>query len=309
MSDTKSSVLARKISATGPKPDAFPNLPRFASAIAKAAEATISELLGAEFKAQANGRILPLRDYLADKPDPGFYYWGTDDQNAPTVLFDIAPVFAGAVTARLLGGDLDLSADGAKASALDFGMAESLVDILMPALRALTTKLAPGVPASAFAAKRGVRVKKQVLKEREAMSVYSITVNLSTDGADAPGALTLSFPAVFLEAAGLMRRARSGPALVKKSEAWADLLRQNILKTEIELPVVLDRVMTNVGELSRLQVGQIIDLHPSALHNLDISATTDAGPVSVARGRLGSYHAYKAVKLTTPIDRDFLRGL
>lgn len=309
MSDTKSSVLARKISATGPKADAFPGLAKLAGAVAKAAETTIGELLDAEFKAQAKGRILPLRDYFADKPDPGFYYWATDDRGAPAALFDIAPAFASAVTARLLGGDLELSAGGARPSAVDFGMAESVVDVLMPALRGLMARLAPGACAKAFASKRGARARKEALKDRESTPVYSIRIDLSTDGAEAAGAIALSFPTAFLEEAGLMQRARPGAAHVKTNEAWADLLRRNILKTEIDLSIVLDRIVTNVGELSRLQIGQVIDLHPSALQNLDISAATDAGPVSIARGRLGSYHAHKAVKLTTPIDRDFLRGL
>lgn len=310
MSDAKSSVLMRKISAAGPKADAFPDLAKLAVAAARTAETAISQLLDAELVMQATGRIAPLHDIIAEKPDSGFYYWLTNEGRTHAALIDIAPSFASAVTERLLGGALDLAAENAKPSALDFGMAESVVDILMPALRALMLKSAPETPATPFAAKRGARLKKEVLKERELTPFYAIAMKVSVEGGDAVDAFTLCLPSAYLDEAGLMRRARSTPAQSKKmNEAWTELLRQNVLKTEIDLSVVLDRIVTNVGELSRLKVGQVLELHPSALKNLDIAAATDVGPVSIARGRLGSYQTHKAVKLTTGISLDFLRGL
>lgn len=309
MAEQERSVLARKISANAAKAEAFPDLAPFAEAIGKAAGETASDLLAGDFVASASARLSPLPDLLAGRAEPSFYYWLLDGQRALSALIIVSPAFASAVTARLLGGELSIAPEDARPSAMDFGMAFSLVDLLTPALGEVLAKRAPSFRGRPFVEKRSGRSAKEVLKDREALSVFAIEVALALGDAKADGALTIAFPAPLLDKAGLMRRARAAAPDPASSRSWSERMRRNVLATEIPLAVVLDRYITNIGELSRLEIGKIIDLRADALQRLDLTATTTGGPETVATARLGAYHGRKAVKLSGPIDPDFIKGL
>ncbi|HXI87374.1 MAG TPA: FliM/FliN family flagellar motor switch protein [Parvularculaceae bacterium] len=309
MSEQKLSVLARKISANAAKAEAFPDLAPFAAAIAKAAAGAASELLAGDFAKAETARLCLLGEHLDGAADPGFYHWFTDAEGAPTALIAVSPAFASAVTARLLGGDLSIGANNSRPSAVDFGMAASLVDLAGPAFGEIFARRSPRLPKRLFAEKRAARALKDVLKERDSLLVYAISIDLKLDEASAPAALSVAFPAPLLDKAGLMRRAHAAAPSPTATSSWTDQMRRNVLAAEIPLAVVLDRFTTNIGELSRLEIGKVIDLRANALQRLDIAATTTAGAETVANARLGAYQGRKAVKLTGPIDPHFIKGL
>ncbi|MBB5517403.1 FliM/FliN family flagellar motor switch protein [Amphiplicatus metriothermophilus] len=319
MAEESVSLLARKIGAGkagaaapgGPASAGAPDAldARFPAAVAKTAQITLSALLQADVEAApaATGQGL-LAEFLEDLPDPGVYYWLTDARGAPAALMAVAPAFAAALTVRLLGGELAAPEDGARAEALDFDMAGALADLLAPALSETFAKKLAAAPGL-LRGRRGARARREAMGDHEESAAIHLTLDLAYEGAAAPGAIRLAFLRGFLEEAGLARGGAENAPLCARDESWSQALRRNILASEFPLTVVLDRIETNVGDLSRLQVGQVIELSPGAMQALDICVDTAAGPAVIAKGRLGAVQSRKAVKLASDIDPDFLSGL
>ncbi len=310
MASENASVLAQKIKAAAVSAGAVPDIAEFAALVAKAAGAAAAELLQTECEASFETRVAAVTDVLAGRPDPGINYWLLDDKGAPGALLSVAPPFAAALTTRLLGADFALAQEAdAPATLIEFEMAGSLVDLLTPMLNDLIRKSSPLAAKRMLATKRGARAAKEAMGEAPNLAVCEIVISYKFGDLAAAKALSVSLPASFIERAGLARRKTARAVDADANAAWAEAMKRSLLNTELSLGAVLDRVATNVGELSRLQVGQIIDLDPNALSRIEITATTDAGPVTVASGKLGAYKTRKAIKLASGIDPDFLRGL
>lgn len=306
MTSEKASVLRRKIDAAANRAAPSSNADAFAGELGALAAKAVGALLEAECAARAQEKSGALSAMFDAASASGIYYWLNDAGGEPCFFISVEPSFAGLMTTRLLGGELGEPAPSADATAVDFEMAASLVDVLTAPLNALLQKTSK-TARIAQTGRRGSRVLKETLRERETLATCAFTIDLEIDGKPLPRAMTLVFARAFLDAAGVF--SPSGPRTKALSPNWAPALRRNVLGIEIPLSVVLDRLMTSVGDLSRLQVGQVIDLDPNSLTALEIAAATSAGPANIARGRLGSWQSRKAVKLTTDIDQDFVRGL
>jgi len=310
MSDATLSVLARMAGDSRPATASSSDLGAFAAAVAKAVKTASASLLSSEIETSvAACSSAPLAEKLQTKPDPGVYYWVNDESGAPAALFAIEPAFAASMTERLLGGELTAPAAEAEPSILIFDMASALIDVAAPALSAIFAKLTDARSAPSLRGKRGARAKAQAMLDVEALPVCAVKLDFSYGEKEAKGAVEILFAQSFVDRLGLGGDAKPSAVAKNAGSDWSARLKRNVLACEIPLAVIIDSFATNIGELSRLSVGQTIDLDPEALSALDISAITDAGPVSVAKGRLGAMQSKKAVKLTTGIDPDFIRGL
>ncbi|MFQ5562712.1 MAG: FliM/FliN family flagellar motor switch protein [Parvularculaceae bacterium] len=309
MPTNESSLLARKIAAGRPKLDAFPAMKEFADATARCAATAIGELLQCDVQAEISGSaVTALSDALMDGADPGVYHWIEDNAGEPAALVSISPAFSVLTMERLLGGDLQAPQEAATSNMLDFRMSESLVDVVMAALSALLQEQFESSAHIRPRYKRSMRTPKEASGEDSSAAVFRISLDLRVEDHSAAGAFGLCFPIGFVERLGLMRR-RKPAAGAQKNTLWTAQLRRNILNCELPLPIVLYRFATSVGDLSRLKVGQIVDLDPNALQSLEVTAMTNSGAISIANGRLGAYRKRKAVKLTTDIDKSFIGGL
>lgn len=308
MSEAKLSVLARMAGGDGPAAVAAPSGGALADAATRAMKTACGSLLSAAVEARlAGGENATLEALLKPLPDKGAYYWVSDDAGVPAALFVVKPGFAAVVAERLLGGALSLPPETSEVSPLAFDMAAALVDVAVPALNGAFVRVA-GEMAPSLRGKRAVRLKAQALADCEALPVSTMKFDLGLEPGEVKGAIEIVFARDFLDRLDTP----APPVLAARKDPdtdWPARLRRNVLACELPLAVILDTFASNIGELSRLEVGQQIELDPDALSALEISAMTDDGPVSVARGRLGAIQSRKAVKLTTGIDPDFLRGL
>ena len=310
MSDATLSVLARMAGDSRSVPASSSDLGAFSAAVAKAVKTASAALLSSEIETSvAACASAPLGERLQAKPDTGVYYWVNDENGAPAALFVIDPAFAASMTERLLGGELPAPAAEAEPSILIFDMASALIDVAAPALSAIFAKLAEARSAPSLRGKRGARAKAQALLDVETLPVCAVRLDVSYGEKEAKGAVEILFAQSFVDRLGLGGGAKLPVVAKTAGSDWSARLKRTVLACEIPLAVIIDSFATNVGELSRLSVGQTIDLDPEALGALDISAMTDEGPVSLAKGRLGAIQSKKAVKLTTGIDPDFIRGL
>lgn len=305
MKNAALSALVRKREAPKPAPGA--DYAPLLKVLTKFSQPALCELLraDAEVKARAAGSRR-LAAQLAGAADPGVYYWLTDESGAPALLISVASSFAAALTERLLGGPLKLQDASDKIGALEFEMAGSLVDLLTPAVNAALFKLSPSCGDELFGGKKGLRLPAHVIVDREEMEVVGVSLDIEAEGASMNGFVQLYFARGVLEAHGLI--AIEGGARPADT-TWSAKMRRSLLTAEIPLTAIVDRIPSTVGDLSRLKVGQVIDIRDEALAGLELVATTVDGPATVAFGRLGAFHARKAVKLSGPIDPAFFSGL
>lgn len=305
MPNATMSALIRKRETPKPQPGLeYAALLKFVS---KAAQTVFADLLqgDVDVKAKAGGsrRLVSL---LAGAPDPGVYYWVTDEEGAPALLVTISGPFAALLTERLLGGPLRAPEGEAPATRLEFEMAGSLIDVITPALNAVIAKCAPGAPEEALGGKRGLVSPAAVMAEIEELEMAAIAVDLDIAGATAASAAQLLFVRSFLERLGLLETEGAG---AESAPEWSGGLKRNLMVAEIPLSAVVARIPSTVGDLSRLEIGQVLEIEGDALSALDLVAATEKGPAVIAKGRLGAFMTKKAVKLTTSVDPDFVAGL
>lgn len=275
--------------------------------VSKAAQTVFSDLLQGEVEVKAKaGGSRRLVSLLAGAADPGVYYWVTDEDGAPALLLAMSGAFASMLTERLLGGALRAPEGEAPATRLEFEMAGSLVDVMTPALNAVIANAAPSPVEDVLGGKRGLVSPAAAMLEIEDLEMAVISIDLEIAGASAPNAVQLLFARSFLERFGIIE------AEIATSEAppeWSEGLKRNLLVAEIPLSAIVARLRSTIGDLARLEIGQVLELNDDALGGLDLVAATQSGPAVVAKGRLGAFMTKKAVKLTTPVDMDFVAGL
>lgn len=305
MPNATMSALIRKREA--PKPQPGLEYAALLKHVTKACQGVFPDLLQGEvtvkLKAGGSRRLISL---LAGAPDPGVYYWVTDEEGAPALLLTMSGPFASMLTERLLGGPLRAPEGEGAASRLEFEMAGSLIDVLSPALNGAFLKVSPTAPEEALGGKRGLVSPAAVMLEIEELEMSSIVIDLEIAGSSAPAAVQLLFVRSFLERLGLMDVEGAGSAA---GPEWSGGLKRNLLIAEIPLAAIVGRIPSTVGDLSRLEIGQLLELNDDALGGLDLVASTEKGPATIAKGRLGAFMTNKAVKLTTAVDPDFLAGL
>lgn len=304
MPNATMSALIRKREAPKPAPGA--EFAPLLKVLGKMGEGVFADLLQGEVAAKVRAagarRLISL---LADAPDPGVYCWLTDDTAAATLLAQPSNAFAALLMERLLGGALAAPAGEAPFSTLAFDMAGSFIDVMTPALNAALAKFAPDIGEEALGGRRMLQSPAIAMAEIEDLEVAAFAFDLEIGGGALPNAVQLYFARGFLERLGVGAEG----AVAETPPEWSDGLKRNLLTAEIPLRAVADRIASTVGDLSRLEVGQIVALSPDALADVEIVATTNKGPTLVARARLGGLNGKKAVKLTTEVDADFVAGL
>lgn len=309
MSGAKNSVLAQKIERAKRAAPASTDLGDFAVALGKTVSEAFGELLSNEVETSIDCGQARLPDAVISSARDGIYYWVVGERGGLGALTTINPGFAAIVGERLLGGDLAQPNEDAAPTLLDHQMGGLLVDALIRAVnRTLAKRARKGAKAEALTGKRGARSPSEALADLDPIETQCLTINLKLGDIEVRGAIRAYFTHAYLDNCGLGGGAETEPQ-AGADKGWPRRLRNNILYTPLPVSATLGRISTNVGALSRLQIGQVLELEADAINSLEISAPTDSGPALIARARLGSIQSKKAVKLTTPIDPEFIRGL
>lgn len=94
-----------------------------------------------------------------------------------------------------------------------------------------------------------------------------------------------------------------------QGDAWAEHMLDVVLDTEVQLTPQLFSSEFNVGELSRMQVGQVLPLNPNAHNNIELRLQSPTAKITLARARLGSWKGRKALKLLDDPSPEFLEPL
>ncbi|MBX2855388.1 MAG: FliM/FliN family flagellar motor switch protein [Rhodobacteraceae bacterium] len=92
-------------------------------------------------------------------------------------------------------------------------------------------------------------------------------------------------------------------------DAWAEHMTQVVLDTELELSPVLHSSVYSVGQLSDLQVGQVLPLDENSHQQIRVMLDAPGEPIQLTRAKLGAFKGVKALKLSEPPNQVFLNPL
>ncbi|MEM8935948.1 MAG: FliM/FliN family flagellar motor switch protein [Pseudomonadota bacterium] len=305
MANTDQSVLAQKVKSSTVSTDGFPELTNLGSAVAKAVGECGSATLGASGLGGVGSlHINQIRSALSNAPEFSAYTWLSCGMDCDGALIYLDPVFVSVLTQRMLGGPLAAVDGDVSLTPLNIQIANKFVDALIAPLNQELQKKTGPVDDLILRRTRNANNPELALGEIETMSIIEIRVDLTMDDLSMKGALTMCFPVSYAERAGFMTKRATGKT-VAKDPFWSQKLNDNVRQAPIDIDVVLDQFEKSVGDLSRMEVGQILSVEPGAAQALRLYATTCDGPSIVALGRLGAYKTLKAVKLTTDVDPNF----
>lgn len=88
-----------------------------------------------------------------------------------------------------------------------------------------------------------------------------------------------------------------------------DALRASMRSSTILLDGVLDRLHMTIGQCSRLEVGQVLQLSEADTARITLQAETVNGNVAIGFAEMGVWKRQRALKLSTPILEPFTQEL
>ncbi|WP_084395900.1 FliM/FliN family flagellar motor switch protein [Henriciella aquimarina] len=86
-------------------------------------------------------------------------------------------------------------------------------------------------------------------------------------------------------------------------------LRDSVRHSTIRLDAVLETMPLTIGECSRLEVGQVLELPGIEAGQLSLYAETMNGNVAISQGELGVWKGHRALKLQTPVLESFVKEI
>jgi len=104
-------------------------------------------------------------------------------------------------------------------------------------------------------------------------------------------------------------RLRNKREAMSGSSASNATLRSSVRRSLLDLEVVIDRMDMTVAECHDLEIGQEIPLPTGNRGQLNLIAKTSKGDEKIARGELGTWKNFRALKLSTPVSDGFLRNM
>lgn len=91
--------------------------------------------------------------------------------------------------------------------------------------------------------------------------------------------------------------------------AGQSTLRNSVRHSSIRLDAVLEKLPLTIGDCSRLEVGQVLELPGVEAGQLSLYAETMDGSVAISRGELGVWKGQRALKLQEPLLERFVKEI
>jgi Type III flagellar switch regulator (C-ring) FliN C-term len=228
-----------------------------------------------------------VRDMLSQRTV--FYLAASASPGLVAVALDAAA--ARAVGAFRLGQDA-ASLEGASEIFLRLLAETPALDLARRAAAALpgTLPLQPGV---AFA------------EAREAAGHFLdtsryLTTNFIGDLAGGRVQLSLIFALDFVQKNAHAHQVSSAKP-PRSTPRGVDALKASVRATRVPLDAVIDRVTLSVGQISRLQCGQLIAISGFDPNKIALCTETVDGPLELGWGEMGVWKTQRALKLTQPL--------
>ena len=250
--------------------------------------------------------IFPLAS--RDLPMLGFIYFSQEASNL--------------ITDRKLGGTAELETeapgDVAEPEAEAQATAPGLLDLLLlqPVAQAVLEQTTAAFAScdvdetitSAVICERVAALKDITGLEPET-DLFHLVLTLQDEDSDTKAVVGLVLLYSVIEKASIRASQGKGSDLIDMSNPWQSHMYDVTVGTRVPLRVVLEECPMTVGECTRLEIGQTINLAGTSLEQLRVLAHTRDGVADIGTAALGVYKQNKAVKLLEDPNSNFLIDL
>ena len=316
MSKQTGRVLRRKLGAIRSRGYSFPLQSRLAGLLEHAAGKGASATLGATAEATVtDSAVRSLAALIEELPASGLFVvmeaGGGSTGRGSMGLVGLETQLMDHFVEILSGGDPDRcdTAPPRLPTAVDAALSIQVVGEIMAAFQARLAGLAGEVALEPLRAGRAEHVPANLQFVLPEGKYLVLRGNLDIGDGPRGGGFQLALPLAWLEPVEEAVRRAGLASAPGESEHWQRHMREVVRVTPLPLVAVIDRCRMTVAELSRLKVGEVLQLPERTLD--DIVIELDAGPERhrIATGRLGARSRSKAVKLAEPPDPGLLGPL
>lgn len=303
MTETHASLLNQKIKCASFDAAIYPHLSDLSDRLVKLSVAALSRSINTQVT--PNGVALNMGDgksTLTNLQDNSVFYWIVDALGMETILVSVNPVLGNPLCECFLGAEFEFATSPSSEDRPDAEMVRLFVEEFVPSLNGCSLQDPSDVSVDGFRISKSMSAVQEVLKGQNVSMLFSVSIGLKVGDHMERDLLAFHLPVENLERRGLLEFAKRADAGDSDRSQWSTDLYNGVFSGEIDLPVILSKFKSTVGDLSRLEVGQMLPLEENAQHALELMLPMEEEMVSVAKGRLGALKDNKAIKLTTELE-------
>ncbi len=300
MTQKQAATLSKKIESASIDISIFPRLEELTSTLAEACVAVISDATKKSVQiVQMNTNMTDGRHALEGVQEGAPLYGAAAAYVNQVIFVTLASGFTASLSESLLGGVFTTPEEGVHPTDLDIALARPTIDSFLEPLNAIPPEDVNILQEHTLHPAAVTAIEEEMVTSQHEAAYINLSFDLSFEETLAPGVVTVHLPIEFLECRGLLTTVRKRTVVEGDNSRWRQEMEANISQSDIELDIVLDRYKATLSELSKLEVGQIIQLASKADRSLDITMDTSAGRCSIGSGRLGTFGKSKAVKVSS----------
>lgn len=300
MSETHATLLAKKIERSSIDTSIYPHLTDLTDRIIKLTSSELSRATQTSVATIAGGKSMSDGKGIIDGMRTGTaYYWIANEVGEEVVLVTLDQKLVSSLSECLLGAGFSIPPDDTKVEALDIEVARLFIKDIAPVLGVCTFRNPSEVGNAQFHISRAIDTPREAIKSKYISMLYTISLVIKIADAEYRDLMAIHFPVEILERNGFLEIEIQAQG--DDMSQWSLDMHRNIMSREIDLPIILMKMETTVGDLSRLEVNQIIPVEDDAQNALEISIETKSGLIGLGTGRLGVLKENKAVKVSSEL--------
>jgi flagellar motor switch protein FliM len=311
MSTADGNVLARKVHGPKARVTGFPEMQPLCNALAAIAATMSRNEVRSGIDVTVYGyEVVRHGDYLRRLKTPSAIYLLSFPKTGGTGLVRAHPRLLGKVLDISLGGDgtFEEANFERELTNIDVSIYQRFVSLVCRAFNEAVCEICGrseiGHPdLTRFEEQPGMI---RIAPDRSEVFVIKLNFYIADDRNGA--GLDIVLPLSTLEP--LKRDLNSNDALNDPVfDQWAAHMYDEVMNMKLPLAAIVDLGDFTVGEVSRFEEGQVLEVPPNAIEDVRLSVETALGSKILTHGRLGTKGRHKALRLEAEPDAKFLQPL
>jgi flagellar motor switch protein FliM len=313
---THSSIVLEKVRTSRTGVNAFPALAQVASAFGKSTSECMHEMLGIVVQAEVSEyTILRYSDYLNQFPEKVNLAIVHLKEVDGLAMINISNEISNHVVDILMGGDpIEVPEYVYRPpTTLDNALCTIFFNKILEGLRNVIALTCEGKDLGSM---RCVRFEQtpilaNITPEHSEVLVFRMKARIGEHKGDArEGLFEIALPLANIDPIKNALQKHSSMRTQTNSDMWQKHMIEAVLKNQLEVISVVDVLKFSVAEVSRMQVGDVLELNSGVLANISLNVEMGENDfVALAKGKLGTFRQHKAVKISNVEDEGFTRPL
>ncbi len=309
--DMGNSVLERKLRGPKMRVSGFPPIEPLCNAFASIIATMARKEMMSGIDVNVFGyEVVRHGEYLRQLYAPSAIYLLSFPMTGGSGLIKAHPRLLGKVLDMSLGGDGDFEPNGAQRELTEIDLAiygrfvDMVCEALDEAIHEVCGRSAIGSPQkSKFEEQPGMV---RIAPDRS--EVFVIKLNFIIGDDERGAGMDFVVPVSTIEP---LKKDLGGNLSSNEATriAWETYMSEQVDLIALEAEGIIEMGAFSVGELSRLEQGDLIELPVGAIDDVLLRVETSDGPTAMGYGRLGAKGRHKALRLNDDLDAEFLRPL